>query len=208
MGELITWTNERRKLGDLIPWLRNPRQIKGDQAKRLDESFTIFGQVEPIVIGPGNELYNGHQRLNVLSQKHGKDFEVEVRVSSRPLTEKEHEKLTVFLHKGAMGEWDFDALANNFDVSDLLEWGFRSYELGIPGAEIVDDPVEEWTGMPEFNREPLASRTLKVHFKTPEDVETFARLIGQNITNDTKFVWFPAAEKRDLKSVGYITDES
>jgi hypothetical protein len=126
----ITWTNEKRKLSELIPWPRNPRQIKGDQAKRLVESFDQFGQVETIAIGPGNEVYNGHQRLNVLANKYGKDYEVEVRVSSRPLEEKEREKLTVFLHKGAAGEWDFDTLANEFELDDLLEWGFESWELG------------------------------------------------------------------------------
>lgn len=129
MMDKITWTNERRKLSDLIPWPRNPRQIKGDQAKRLVQSFDEFGQVETIAIGPGNEVYNGHQRLNVLAQQYGKDYEVECRVSSRALEEKEREKLTVFLHKGAAGEWDFDTLANEFELDELLEWGFGKDEL-------------------------------------------------------------------------------
>lgn len=78
----IIWTNARRKLKDLVPWERNPRQIKTDQAKRLVQSFEEFGQVETIAIGPNNEIYNGHQRLKVLMDKHGPEYEVEVRVSS------------------------------------------------------------------------------------------------------------------------------
>lgn len=138
----ITWTNESRRLGDLIAWPRNPRQIKTDQAKRLVESFDQFGQVETIAIGPGNEVYNGHQRLNVLAQKYGKDYEVEVRVSSRALTEKEREKLTVYLHKGAAGEWDWDTLANEFEFDELIEWGFSEKELvGLDfGDETPEDP--------------------------------------------------------------------
>lgn len=128
---MITWTNEQRKLSDLIPWPRNPRQIKEVQAKRLADSFDEFGQVETLAIGPGNEIYNGHQRLNVLAAEHGPDHEVEVRVASRQLTEKEREKLTVYLHKGAAGEWDFDILANQFEVTELVEWGFEPLELGI-----------------------------------------------------------------------------
>jgi len=93
----IYWTNERRRLADLQPWPRNPRQIKTDQAKRLVESFDQFGQVETIAIGPDCEIYNGHQRLNVLLQQHGGDYEVDVRLASRALTEKEREKLTIFL---------------------------------------------------------------------------------------------------------------
>ena len=138
---MITWANEKRKLGDLKPWGRNPRQIKSDQAKRLSESFDEFGQVETIAIGPDNEVYNGHQRLNVLMAKHGKECEVEVRVSSRPLTEKEREKLTVYLHKGAAGEWNFDVLANEFELDELVEWGFAPEELGVhPGTPRGEDP--------------------------------------------------------------------
>ena len=129
MTAKITWTNETRKLSELKPWTRNPRQIDKASAERLADSFEAFGQVETIAIGPDNELYNGHQRLNVLQDKHGKDFEVEVRVSSRALTEKEREKLTVYLHKGATGEFDFDALANEFELDDLLEWGFEEHDL-------------------------------------------------------------------------------
>ena len=127
----ITWSNQRRKLSELVPWARNPRQINKRQAERLVESFDQFGQVETIAVGPDNQIYNGHQRLNVLKEKYGDDYEVEVRVASRALTEKEREKLTVFLHKGAAGDWDFDMLANEFELDDLLEWGFEPPELDL-----------------------------------------------------------------------------
>jgi len=145
-GEKITWSNQRRKLPELIPWERNPRQITDKQAERLVESFDQFGQVETIAIGPNNEIYNGHQRLNVLKEKYGDDYEVEVRVASRTLTEKEREKLTVFLHKGAAGDWDFDMLANEFELTELLDWGFSEKELdldlAINPSESADDPEE------------------------------------------------------------------
>lgn len=150
----IIWTNERRKLKDLVPWERNPRKIKADQAKRLAQSFEEFGQVETIAIGPNNEVYNGHQRVNVLMDKHGPEYEVEVRVSSRALTEKEREKLTVYLHKGAAGEWNWDVLSE-WNTPDLLEWGFEPFELSIveekeppadPGAQVdrAEELREKW----------------------------------------------------------------
>jgi len=131
-NERITWENDKRKLSELIPWPRNPRQVKVDQVRRLQESIDLFGQPETIAIGPGNEIYNGHQRLKSWADKYG-DIEVDVRVASRELSEKEREKLTVFLHKGAAGEWDFDVLANEFDVDDLLDWGFEDWELQVQG---------------------------------------------------------------------------
>ena len=192
----LTWTNERRKLSDLIPWPRNPRQIKGDQAKRLVQSFDEFGQVEAIAIGPGNEVYNGHQRLNVLAQQYGKDYEVEVRVSSRALEEKEREKLTVFLHKGAAGEWDFDTLSE-WDMPDLLEWGFRPYELGLAGDGVDYD--EAWKGMPEFeNEDSPGYLTLIVHVETHDAMERLAELIEQTITEKTKTIWYPRRGRNKL----------
>lgn len=127
----ITWTNEKRKLSDLIPWEHNPRTIKQKQAERLVDSVATFGQVETLAIGPTNELYNGHQRLSVLAGEYGMDYEVDVRVASRPLSERERQQLTVYLHKGATGDFDFDALANTFELDDLLTWGFEPHELGL-----------------------------------------------------------------------------
>ena len=137
----ITWTNERRKLRELIPWENNPRQVKKDEAARLEKSLDEFGQIQPIAVGPDNSIYDGHQRNLVwsASQKYGRDYEVDVRVSSRPLTEKEREKLVVYLHRGTVGEWNFDMLSN-FDVPDLLEWGFSEKELQIDNSDINNIP--------------------------------------------------------------------
>ena len=149
MGD-ITWTNEKRKLSELIPWGRNPRQITRDQAKRLEQSLDEFGQIETIAVDPQNMILDGHQRELVWSAsgKFGKDYEVDVRVSSRELTEKEREKLVIYLHKGAAGEWDFEKLANGFEVEELIEWGFDQKELGIddtplPAFKEYDESVED-----------------------------------------------------------------
>jgi hypothetical protein len=153
----IEWADETRKLADLIPWERNPREITHAQAERLVDSVESFGQVEPLAIGPNDELYNGHQRLKVLAEEYGPDYTVAVRVASRALSEKEREKLTIYLHKGASGSWDFDVLANEFEVDELLEWGFEPFDLGgageLPGEfpeydESVADEVE-WHECPE-----------------------------------------------------------
>ena len=127
----ITWTNERRKLSDLIPWERNPRTIKNAQAERLVDSVETFGQVETLAVGPANQLYNGHQRLSVLAGQYGMDYEVDVRVASRELTERERQQLTVYLHKGAAGDFDMGALLD-WDINDdLINWGFTPEELNL-----------------------------------------------------------------------------
>jgi len=193
-----TWKNEVRKLSDLVVWERNPRQINPDQAARLEQSFEEFGQVDLIAIGPGNEVYNGHQRIDVLLNRHGGDYEVEVRVASRQLSEKEREKLTVFLHKGAAGEWDFEILMREFDLSDLLEWGFKPFELG--SVDAVNDANQHWQGMPEFAQNDISAiRSIKVNFFTQEDIDQFAKLVEQKITDKTISINYPFRPRVNLK---------
>lgn len=140
---MITWTNETRKLRDLIPWERNPREINKREAERLGDSLEEFGQIQTIAIGPDNEILDGHQRKAVWSllPQFGPDHEVDVRIASRTLTDRERQKLVVFLHRGTMGAWDWDELANSFEVPDLLEWGFEESELQLDwGDDATPDP--------------------------------------------------------------------
>ena len=135
----IVWTAQKIRLRDLTPWERNPRSISVEAGRRLRESFKEFGQVETIAIGPTGEVYNGHQRLKELIHEFGGDFEVDARVSSRVLTEKEREKLTIYLHKGAAGDWDYEMLAGQFDLGELHDWGFGDTDLELLGDFIGKD---------------------------------------------------------------------
>lgn len=122
MGERLTWENVRVRLGDLQPWAGNPRRSNKRQAERLVVSEAEFGQPETVAIGPENEVYNGHQRLSAWLAAHGPDFEVDARRSSRALTEEERRKLTIYLHGGATGDWDWGTL-EAWDPGELTAWG-------------------------------------------------------------------------------------
>jgi len=126
----LTWTNSTRKLSELVPWERNPRQISEADAGRLAESLDQFGQIHAIAIGPDNEVYDGHQRRNVWAacDRYGSEYEVDVRVASRPLTEAEREKLVVYLHSGATGSWDWDQLSG-WEPAALKDWGLDEGQL-------------------------------------------------------------------------------
>ena len=121
----IRWTNEKRRLGDLIDWEHNPRQITKADAARLERSLAEFGQVQTVAIGPDNVLVDGHQRAHVwaAAQKFGDDYEIDVRVASRKLTDPERQALVVALHGGASGSWDWDGLTA-FDFDVVQNWGF------------------------------------------------------------------------------------
>lgn len=54
---------------------------------------------------------------------------------------------------------------------------------------------EYWKGMPEFVQKDLTPlKSIYVHFETIEDMEAFAKLVGQKLTLNTRSIWYPEAE--------------
>ena len=146
------WHNEKRKIRDLVPYVANPRQITEKQAQDLKASLDKFGVADPIIINTDNTIIGGHQRKKILETLMGvdPDYEIDVRVPDRELSIDESRELNVRLNKNVAG-WDFDTLANNFELDDLLDWGFEKSDLDIdlwmpepeddPGAQV--DRAEE-----------------------------------------------------------------
>lgn len=75
----------------------------------------------------------------------------------------------------------------------------------VIGGEVVDDPLAEWEGMPEFEQEDkTAFRSLYIHFKDQEAIDRFVGLIGQKITKKTRFLWYPKIEIETYADKRYI----
>jgi hypothetical protein len=70
---------------------------------------------------------------------------------------------------------------------------------------------EAWSGMPEFVQNDLAPRhSIQVDFDRQQDVDDFARLVGQTITptdKRTRCVWYPEAEIGRIAGRAYVTQE-
>ena len=66
---------------------------------------------------------------------------------------------------------------------------------------------KEWVGMPEFvqeDKEPL--QHIVVNFELWEDVQEFAKLIGQSVTPRTNSLWFPPQSRIEPKNFLYINE--
>lgn len=125
---MITWKIETRKLKDLREHPKNPRKLSKDQHAHLTQSLQKFGVAEKPIINTDGMIIGGHQRLKVLKEQGYK--EIECWVPSQALTEAQCDEFCVRLNKN-VGEFDFDILANEFEVGDLLDWGFEPGEFGI-----------------------------------------------------------------------------
>ncbi len=52
----LTWHTEKRRLGDLIEWDKNPRQLKDHDAEHLKKSLDAFGVADPLIINIDNKI--------------------------------------------------------------------------------------------------------------------------------------------------------
>lgn len=143
MAADIEWHTEQRKLTDLAEWPKNPRQLSERDAEEIKRSIARFGLADPLVINADDQIIGGHQRKRImlLMEHYGQDALVDVRIPSRQLTEREAAELAIRLNRNT-GGWDFDALANEFDLDDLLEWGFTDFDLGLGGSPELREKEE------------------------------------------------------------------
>jgi len=56
---------------------------------------------------------------------------------------------------------------------------------------LFEEP-NEWEGMPEFKQEKQEPYSkIIIRFANEEDLQEFAEMIGQKLTNKTKSIWHP-----------------
>lgn len=139
----MDWKHTIRKINELKPQEENPRKITKKQKEQLEKSISTFGIAEPICITKDGKIIGGHQRYNLLKSKKFK--EVHCWECQEDLTDAQIKELTIRLNKNH-AEWDFDILANFYDMEDLLDWGFDldDFELEtVPNTVEADDDVLE-----------------------------------------------------------------
>ena len=126
---MINWKLKKIAVSDLKENSKNPRNLTVKGLDDLEKSISKFGVAEPLVINVDLVICGGHGRKKILERLNIK--EVDCYFPSRKLTQKEFDELNIRLNKNIAGEFNFDILANNFELPDLLEWGFLENELKI-----------------------------------------------------------------------------
>ena len=117
-----------KDINSLISAEYNPRQLNKEQYNNIKDSLKRFGFVDPVIINKNKDRKNiiigGHQRVKV-----AKDLKIDkVPCVELDLDIDKEKELNIRLNKN-VGEWDFDILADLFDIDELIEWGFKEEEL-------------------------------------------------------------------------------
>ena len=206
---------------------KNPRQITKKQFSDLETWLAELGDLSGIVHDlNSDEIVSGNMRSRVFDPDkceiviteqldepdeqgtvaHGYIIWQGKKYAYRQVrwTAEQCEKANIVSNK-AGGDFDFDIMGNEFEIDNLLEWGFQKYELGIVADDM--DIEEAWEGMPEFDNKDLRSfKQLIVHFANQSDFDDFLELVDQKISDKVRYMWYPKAEIMRQGTV--IEDES
>jgi len=158
------------KISEIKPNPKNPRLIKDEKFKKLVKSIKEFPQMlelRPIVVDENNIILGGNMRFKAL--KEAGHTEVSI-VRANDLTSEQKDEFIVKDNVG-FGEWDWDSLANEWEVDKLEEWG-----LDLP----VDLSVQE------EDKEVIAHGKLQETFLIPPFSILDTR---QGYWNDRKRYW-------------------
>ena len=127
------------KLKDIKPNPNNPRVLRDDKFQKLKQSITEFPKMlslRPMVIDENNVVLGGNMRLRALQELGFTDIDEAWVKRSSDLTEEEKKRF-IIADNVAFGEWDWDTLANNWEVVDLEAWG-----LEIPNFDEEPEQLE------------------------------------------------------------------
>jgi DNA modification methylase len=122
----------------------NPRIIKDDKFKKLVASIKELPQMlelRPIVVNDDMIVLGGNMRLKACKEAGLKEIPI---IKASELNE-EQQRAFIIKDNVGFGEWDWDALANEWDAEQLEEWG-----LDVPNFDGVElDAVEDDFDAPE-----------------------------------------------------------
>lgn len=120
----------------------NPRLIKDDKFKKLVSSIKEFPEmleIRPIVVDNDNIVLGGNMRLRACKEAGLKEVHI---IKADQLTEKQQREFIIKDNVG-FGEWDWDDLANEWDVDELEDWGLDlPVDLKVEELEAEEDDYE------------------------------------------------------------------
>jgi len=186
----------------------NPRTLSKAAFEKLKDSIKRdpeFMPLRPIVIDEHRMILGGNQRYRAIQALGRKTIPATWVQDGSKLT-KEQKKRFILVDnyiKGMAGDWDFEILANAFNVEELRGVGFADWELGI-GIESINH-ANEWQGMPEFvNEDKKSFRHIVIHMDNQEAVDNLSALLQQPINEKTKWLWHPKMARDSVKGIAYI----
>ncbi len=202
-------------LADLKPHPQNPNTHPEPQIELLSKIIREQGWRNPIVVSNrSGYIVKGHGRHAAalrLGATHApvdyQDYASEKDELADMIADNRIAELAE-LDRSLMRELaeQLDDGAFDMDLTGFDQLALEELMTARTPANGENDPNAEWEGMPEYLNNPKACRTLIVHFKTSDDVTDFLKRLEQEITESTKWIWHPRAEREDLTKIAFVAE--
>ena len=114
---------------------KNPRQIRDEKFEKLKASIQEFPQMmalRPMIVDETNTVLGGNMRLNAIKALGMTEIPDEWVKKASDLTEDQKKEFVIKDNSG-FGEYDWDAIANEWSDLPLTDWG-----LDVPGFEEIE----------------------------------------------------------------------
>ena len=154
----------------------NPRILKDDKFKKLVQSIKEFPEmleIRPIVVNNEMMVLGGNMRLKAIQEIGLKEIPI---IKAENLTEEQEREFLIKDNVG-FGEWDWDALANDWNPEELNQWG-----LDVPNIDDITETKDiPDVGEVEFSEELLLEHNyIVLYFDNPLDWEVAQGIYGLN----------------------------
>jgi hypothetical protein len=123
------------KISEIKANPENPRVIRDDKFKQLVNSIKKFPkmlEVRPIAVNSDMVVLGGNMRLKACQDAGMKEVTIVVLDNFNEQEQKEF----IIKDNVAFGEWDYELLANEWDVEKLDDWGLNVPVFG------TDEPID------------------------------------------------------------------
>lgn len=151
----------------------NPRLIKDDKFKKLVKSIQDFPEmleIRPIVVNSDMIILGGNMRFKACKEAGLKEVPI---IIADNLTE-EQQKEFLIKDNVSGGEWDFEVLANEWDVEQLEDWG-----LDVGGFDIDADELGTEFSLPDGDKAPFQQMTFTLADEQAEQIKNAIAYIKQ-----------------------------
>lgn len=158
----------------------NPRYIKDNKFEKLVKSIQEFPQMlelRPIVVNKDMVVLGGNMRLKACEAAGLTEVPI---IFAENLTP-EQEREFIIKDNSSFGEWDWDLLANEWDVDLLQDWG-----MDIGGFDLNPDEFDEQFDLPDGDKSPFQQMT----FTMADEQQTIVKNAIDDIkkTEEYKYV--------------------
>lgn len=129
------------KIKDVKSNPNNPRTIKDDKFKKLVASIQGFPQMlslRPIVVNDDMVVLGGNMRLKACKEAGLKEVPI---IKASELTDEQQKEFIIKDNVG-FGDWDWDALSNEWDVEQLQDWGLDVPDFAATELEAEEDDFD------------------------------------------------------------------